>query len=131
MQLPSGLGALVVDGTARAALPLRCDFCDARLEEQVQARFDGVVYFGGPPGGQELAANELVFGLDDPLVDISPLVADALVAALPPDCLCAACRAAGGEAGATVWASAPAAVPPSSPFAKLAALKGAAQKRKQ
>ncbi len=41
VQLPSGLGALVVTGTVEAAVPLRCEFCGEAYEAAVAERFDG------------------------------------------------------------------------------------------
>ena len=52
----------------------------------------------GGDASEALAANELVFGAEANLVDITPLICDAILASLPTVCLCggAACRAAGG-----------------------------------
>ena len=41
VQLPSGLGALVVTGSVQAAVPLRCEFCGEAFETAVAERFDG------------------------------------------------------------------------------------------
>lgn len=177
VQLPTGLGALVVDGTVTVvsrptcvlwscclalpldrssscchgtassmscitamlepnrpmlhpptpqSLPLRCEFCGEPFERALQAvPFDAVVYLGD--SGSELAANELLFEMDQGFVDLTPVVCDSLLGSLPTVCLCggASCaQHAGKEVGWTAPAAAPAAA--SSPFAKLLAAKGGA-----
>ncbi|KAL4458225.1 hypothetical protein ABPG75_013090 [Micractinium tetrahymenae] len=145
VQLPSGLGALVVAGGVEAAVPLRCEFCGDPFEVAVAERFDGVIHFEGASaaladaaarGGdasQVLGANELVFEAEANLVDITPLICDAILAALPTVCLCggASCRQHAGRQ--VVWSSSPAAGAgggaAASPFARL--LAGGAQPKKK
>ena len=132
VQLPLGLGALLVTGRVQAAVPLRCEFCGDGFQAAVDEPFDAVIHLGAPPPGQlELGANELVFGDDDNLCDITALVTDAIVASLPTVCLCGggSCRQHAGRE--VVWASTPAAPASGSPFAKLLQQKQQQKKKKK
>jgi hypothetical protein len=94
VQAPQGLGALVVAGEAQAAVPLRCELCGTGFITEVRKPFDAVVYFvdgSGGGGGDDdpaVGGGEVTFGLDDQFCDITPLVVDAIVAALPSVCQC-------------------------------------------
>lgn len=89
----------------------------------------------GGDASEALAANELVFGAEANLVDITPLICDAILASLPTVCLCggASCRQHAGRQ--VVWSSSPAAgtggSAAASPFAKLLGNAGTQTKKKK
>jgi uncharacterized metal-binding protein YceD (DUF177 family) len=123
VQAPQGLGALVLAGEAQAAVPLRCELCGTGFITEVREPFDAVVYIGDGSGGDGSAVGggEVAFGLDDQFCDITPLVVDAIVAALPSVCQCGGGSCLQHAGREVVWVSTPAAdaPPASSPFAKL------------
>lgn len=146
VQLPGGLGALVVRGSVEASIPLRCEFCGDAFQAAVAEPFEGVIHLEGASavlnnadvssGGAELAlaANELIMEADANLCDITPLIADAIVGSLPTVCLCggASCRQHAGRE--VVWSATPpaaaAGMAATSPFAKLLAGGGQAVPKK-
>lgn len=89
---------------------------------QLSERLDGVVHMEGcaATGEDSLGANELVFGAEANLCDITPLINDAIMAALPTVCLCGGSSCLHHAGREVVWSTAPQ-VPPAaaSPFAKL------------
>lgn len=88
----------------------------------------------GGDAREALAANELVFEAEANLVDITPLICDAIVASLPTVCLCGgtSCRQHAGRRVA--WSSSPVTdggAASGSPFAKLLANAGKQQQQKK
>ncbi len=94
---------------------------------------DGLAH--GGDATEALGANELVFQAEANLVDITPLICDAIVASLPTVCLCggASCKQHAGRP--VVWSSSTTAGTgaafSASPFAKLLANAGAQPKKKR
>jgi uncharacterized metal-binding protein YceD (DUF177 family) len=127
VELPTGISALVVTGHVAADIPLRCELCGEAFDTCLdEVPFDAVLLLeagsaaaGGGGSGQrrDLAANELVFPLEDSLCDITPLVTDALLASLPSVCLCGggSCKQHAGREVA--WRSSSQSGASSSPFA--------------
>ena len=132
VQQPAGLGALLVNGTASAEVPLRCEFCAEPYLSSILQEFNAVVYLTGgaadeaavaaaSAAGSDLDADTLYFPNDTELCDITGLVTEALIAALPTVCLCGggSCRQHAGREVAWRTTAPPDAPAPASPFAKL------------
>lgn len=139
VELPTGLSVLVVTGHVDADIPLRCELCGEAFEACLDAvPFDAVLLLeagsaaaAGNGGGvqPDLAANEIVFRLDDSLCDLTPIITDAMLTSLPSVCLCGggSCKQHAGQE--VTWRSSPSA-PSSSPFAAAFGKKRQLQRRK-
>lgn len=139
VELPAGLGALVVRGTVAADVPLRCEMCS----EPFQASLDGVAFdavvlleAGGASGRdeqREADLDEMVFNLNENLCDITPLVSDAIVSSLPSVCLCGGGSCRQHEGREVVWrsTSSTAPSPATSLFGKLLAKQEKQQRQRQ